>query len=67
MAVGGIQQLTNKGGRSEKNVPVGSNAYLRICIFSKEITALCNDSFLVFLDFFLILLSPRYADTQIRR
>ncbi len=25
-----------------------------------------NDSFLIFLDFFVILLSPRYADTQIR-
>jgi dephospho-CoA kinase len=26
--------------RLKKNVPAGSNAYLRICIFSKEITAL---------------------------
>jgi hypothetical protein len=25
---------------SEKNVPAGSNAYLCICVFSKEITAL---------------------------
>ena len=28
---------------------------------------LSNDSFLNFLNFFVILLSPRYADTQIRR
>ncbi len=82
-----------KNGVRRKNLRTPSYAYLLICIFSKEITALgcdffrkytdmqkrirtrrnnffqtvSNDSFLIFLDFFVILLLPRYTDMQIRR
>jgi hypothetical protein len=46
----GTKKITKKSRKnqrtpSEKNVPVGSNAYLCICILPKEITALEIEGF----------------------